>query len=77
MCRLDTQRHHRGYWDDFTRLEEELTGFSARLDSSAAFSGYMPSQQELRDAGRMDLLNAVANWGGMQAVASRMRLCHR
>ena len=37
----------------------------------------MPSQQELRESGRLDLLNAIAKWGGMQAVAARMRLSHR
>lgn len=32
----------------------------------------MPSQQELTDFGRMDLLHAVRLWGGFTTVADRL-----
>ena len=76
-CRLGTQRSQKGYWSSFATLEQELKSFAGSGSASGGAADCMPSQQELKKAGRLDLLNAIANWGGMQAVAARLRLCHR
>ena len=77
LCRLGTHRNQKGYWSSFATLEQELRDFAGQQARSEEALSCMPSQQELKAAGRMDLLNAIANWGGFQTVASRMRLCHR
>lgn len=76
----------KGWWKDWGRLETELRLFledrslgddDDRLDNGVEKSVLMPSQKELRDAGRADLAEAIQNMGGLDVVARRMNITSR
>ena len=54
-----------GYWDDFTNLARELLTFIKEYGTH----NVMPSQQELMEATRSDLVNAIRRHGGQYFVA--------
>ena len=58
------------YWDDFATLERELLSFITEHGKA----GVMPTQSELLDAKRGDLVHAIGNHGGILAVAERLNL---
>jgi|SRR5579859_1505016 len=58
-----------GYWTEFSNLEYELRRFIDKYELDR-----MPTQEELHQAGRLDLLGAVARQGGSHAVAKRLHL---
>lgn len=63
----------RGHWDDWAQVEVELLAFmrtQARSGEGATLA--MPTQRELRNAGRADLADALALHGGLRAAAARL-----
>jgi hypothetical protein len=63
-------RNLAGYWSNFTNVERELNTFIA----THGVEGVMPTQIELKVAGRADLPNAIHKHGGFSAVARRLGL---
>ncbi len=59
-----------GYWNDFANLEREFLAFVQKHGTR----GVMPTNLELRKAGRNDLANAVHEHSGCAAVAERLGL---
>ncbi len=59
-----------GYWADFGNLERELRAFIAAHGAD----GVMPGTRHLRDAQRSDLIHAIKQHGGIEAVAARLGL---
>ncbi len=59
-----------GYWDDFSNLEQEILAYI----QEHGVVGVMPTQEQLKKAGRHDLTNAIWKHGGYQSVAERLGL---
>jgi hypothetical protein len=60
-----------GYWNDFAHLERELHQYI----QERGILGVMPTQSELNQAHRQDLINAIRRFhGGFAAVAQRLGL---
>ena len=59
-----------GPWDDFSRVEQELRIF---VDTQG-IAGIMPTREQLKQAGRRDLIAAIDTHGGSFAVAQRLQL---
>ena len=59
-----------GLWDDFYRVERELNTFI----KSQGTTGVMPTREQLKQAGRRDLIAAIDTHGGSYAVAQRLTL---
>ena len=64
------KRKKRGYWEDFANVTSQLQNFIAER----GVSGFMPTQDDLRNAGLTSLTNAINLHGGMYAVAERLGL---
>lgn len=72
------------YWKDWSRVEADIREFVSRRDLSVEVSNdperpkiesrqFMPSQRELRSAGRADLTEAISDFhGGFREVAKKM-----
>jgi len=58
------------YWNDFSHLEREILDF-IQLHGTL---GIMPTQNELNQAGRGDLVGAIAHNGGVHIVADHAGL---
>jgi len=76
--RLSARRSN-GYWQDFEVLSRALTPYLRSVNVGNATRGgkdcaavFLPTQRQLRDAGRADLLRAIRCHGGSAAVARRM-----
>lgn len=66
-----SQKRPAGYWKEWERVEAALVDFMAA--SGGAGDGSLPSQGELRQAGRSDLSEAITDYhGGFRAVAARL-----
>ncbi|MBD1926932.1 hypothetical protein H6F74_11825 [Trichocoleus sp. FACHB-90] len=61
-----------GYWEDFLSVEREVFAF---IEKFGTF-GVMPTGDELREAGRSDLENAMRKHGGFSIVAERLGLTY-
>ena len=61
-----------GYWDDFFNLRNELLAFV----ESYGVSGVMPTQPELHQAGRSDLIGAIQRHGGHRSVSEKLDLAY-
>jgi SAM-dependent methyltransferase len=59
-----------GPWDDFSRVEQELHVFVV----TQGIAGVMPTREQLKQAGRRDLIAAIDTHGGSFAVAQRLQL---
>ncbi len=63
-----------GYWNDFTHIEQELRQYIHEQGTN----GVMPTQSELNQAHRQDLINAIRRFhGGFTVVAQRLGLQQR
>lgn len=62
----------RGYWDDGDTVDTALRAFIAEHGNNG-----MPTQRELRDAGRADLADALVRHGGLRAAAGRLGVASR
>jgi hypothetical protein len=61
----------RGYWKDFSNVENELTKYIEEFGRV----GEMPTSTELENAGHSSLTQAIVNrYGGFEAVAKRLNL---
>ena len=67
---LSSTRKPLGYWDNFSNLKSELLTFTQEQGTL----GVMPTIEELRQAKRHDLANAIAKQGGYSVVAERLGL---
>jgi septum formation topological specificity factor MinE len=67
---LSYQKKHRGYWRDFTNVEQELLAFIRQY----GMIGVMPTSEEFNNAGRSDLGRAISLHGGHQQIAERLGL---
>lgn len=67
---LSTPPKRPGPWDDFSRVEQELYTF---IDAQG-IAGVMPTREQLKQAGRSDLIAAIDTHGGSFAVAQRLQL---
>lgn len=67
---LRTSPKHSGPWDDFSRVEHELYTF---MDTQGIV-GVMPTREQLKQAGRSDLVAAIDTYGGSFIVAQRLQL---
>ncbi len=70
MKSVKTQRKPRNYWNDFTNVQRELLEYIHEHGTT----GIMPTGEDLRQAGRNDLDNAIRKYGGVQSVAERLKL---
>ena len=59
-----------GPWDDFSRVKQELHTF---IDAQG-IAGIMPTREQLKQAGRSDLIAAIDTHGGSFAIAQRLTL---
>lgn len=64
------------YWDDFENLKTELMQF-VREETQEAPHYEMPTQGELRKAGRADIALAIGTHGGFAVVANSLHLKRR
>ena len=69
-------RRPNGYWKDFATLKKELLLFT-KENSSEITPGLMPTQKQLRDLGRSDIVKAIEIHGGTTAVAEELGLSQR
>lgn len=78
-------RREDGYWREFGAVEVALREFIEERDGVVEDGGHfkagkkkspaMPTQKQLRDAGRADLVSAITEFhGGLNAVSERMEL---
>lgn len=67
---VSNPRRPRGYWAEWSRLEEEMRAYTAKY----GLPGLMPRRDQLLRAGRRDLCYAVEKYGGFSAVSRRLRL---
>ena len=59
-----------GYWDDFSHVEQELHSFIDTYGTPEV----MPTLNDLKKAGRMDLIGGIQRHGRFHAVAERLGL---
>ncbi len=74
LIRQPTSRRPKNYWSDFSNLKKELTAFLATSDIAL---GLMPTSNELRKAGRSDIVEGIEYHGGFRAVADALSLASR
>ncbi|XWK90534.1 MAG: helicase-related protein [Phormidium sp.] len=67
---LKTAYVKKGYWQDFSNVKYEILKFIEERN----ISDIMPSQEELKKAGRGDLAQAIQKHGGYRAVAEKLDL---
>lgn len=67
---LRTPPKRPGPWDDFSRVEQKLYTFI----NTQGIAGVMPTREQLKQAGRSDLIAAIDTHGGSFAVAQRLQL---
>lgn len=71
-----SSRRPNGYWEEFKNLERALRAYlkpiQAKGNSAEPQKLMMPTVQELRAAGRADLIRALRIHGGSAAVARRL-----
>ena len=68
---LPYTRKLRGYWQDFSNLEREIRAFN----NERGVLGFMPTNEEFREAERGDIAYAILKQhGGFLAVAERLGL---
>jgi hypothetical protein len=67
---MKSQRKPKGYWDDFANVERELREFIAQY----GVDGVMPTQKELAEKQRNDLVQGIGKHGGISAVARQLKL---
>lgn len=65
-----------GYWADFSNLETELKAF-LKANSGDIPEGSMPTQKQLRDLKRSDIVEALEQHGGSAEVATKLGLGQR
>lgn len=66
-------RRPTGFWDDFSNLRIELLRFIENSNLGLA-PGLMPTLKQMRDRRRSDLVGAIAQHGGVAAVAEKLNL---
>jgi hypothetical protein len=67
---LTYSQKRQGYWNDFANLERELLAFIQENGTPSV----MPTNEELKKAGRSALANAISKNGGYPVVAERLQL---
>lgn len=65
---LSYDRKPRGYWKDLGNLKAELTRVAEHLGNP----NVLPAHEELKQIGRTDLINAIADNGGWTSVARKI-----
>eukprot|EP00803_Ostreobium_quekettii_P003329 evm.model.scf_547EXC.6 EVM.evm.TU.scf_547EXC.6 scf_547EXC:65618-75162(-) len=71
---MDCQpRKSKGYWQDFSNVLSEVEDWISEYGTA----GVLPTREELRSTGHGTLSNAVAEHGGMEAVAGQLGLVIR
>ncbi len=68
--KLPYERKPHGYWQDLNNLKQELFSFTEKLGNP----GIMPKHEELQEAGRSDLINAIVKCGGYSSAANKLGL---
>lgn len=68
--KLTYDRKPRGYWKQLDNLRQAINEVSQEL----GHPGIFPTHEELKQLGRTDLINAIANNGGWSSVAKRLGL---
>ena len=70
--RYESTRKPRGYWENPENLEREIREFAVRLGTP----NQMPTRDQLAEAGRHDLLNAISKkqYGGFHQVGAQLGL---
>ena len=63
-------RRPRGYWEDFSNLEREILEYIQNHGTP----GVIPKLSELEAAGLGNLLRPIRDYGGVVAVADRLKL---
>lgn len=67
-----SDRRPNGYWDDFDTLAGALVPYLRNASDLPGDVALLPTQHQLLEAGRGDLIRAIRSHGGSTAVAKRM-----
>ena len=66
----------KGYWQKYANTRKEFEDFLAQWRASVGETHAVPTQQQIRSAGRQDLISAMQLHGGMQRLARDLDLSH-